>query len=236
VKAIVEQLRDHGNVARGWLGVQIQSLTPDMAASLGSADVKGAIVANVVDDSPAAKAGFQQGDVILALNGSEVDDSRDLTRKVGSLRAGERAEFSVLRDGKRQNVTAQIAKRDEQQLASATPTPNRQGNGPTSREPASRSSLGMELMPLTNDTRSQYNVNNDVNGVVVGSVDPNSEAAEKGLRPGDVIMSVGNKAVKTPADIDAGIAEARRAGRDNVLLLVGGDRGQVYVALKIGQG
>jgi serine protease Do len=235
VKSVVDQLRDHGNVARGWLGVQIQSLTPDMAASLGAGDAKGAIVANVVDDSPAAKAGFQQGDVILALNGSEVDDQRDLTRKVGSLRAGERAEFSVLREGKKQNITALIAKRDEQQLASATPAPNRPGNGPA-REPAARNSLGMELMPLTNDTRSQYNINNDVTGVVIGSVDPNSEAADKGLHPGDVIMSVGNKAVKTPADIEAGIADAKKSGRDSVLLLVGGDTGQHYIALKIGQG
>ena len=105
VKAIVDQLKDHGNVSRGWLGVQIQNLTPDMAASLGAGNAKGAIVANVVDNSPAAKAGFKQGDVVVGLNGSDIDDSRDLTRKVAGLRAGERAEFSVLREGQKRNVT-----------------------------------------------------------------------------------------------------------------------------------
>ncbi len=232
VKAITDQLRSSGAVSRGWLGVQIQSLTPDMAASLGSGTEKGAIVASVVDGSPAEKAGFQQGDVILTLNGANVDDSRDLTRKVASLLVGDRANFTVLREGKRQNVTALIAKRDEQQMASATPPQP----GPVNRgaAPSSTTSLGMELMPLTDATRSQYNVEGNVNGVVIGAVDANSEAAEKGFRPGDVIISVGNKNVRTPADIETGIADAKKAGRESVLLLVAGDQGQRYVALKVG--
>jgi serine protease Do len=113
VKSMVDQLKDHGAVTRGWLGVQIQSVTPDMAASLGAGTEKGAIVANVVDDSPAAKSGFRQGDVILTLNGNDIDDFRDLTRKVASLVVGDRANFTILRDGARRNLTAVIAKRDE---------------------------------------------------------------------------------------------------------------------------
>jgi serine protease Do len=238
VKAMVDQIRDHGNVTRGWLGVQIQSLTPDMAASLGTSSEKGAIVANVIDDSPAAKAGFSQGDVILSLNGSNIDDSRDLTRKVAEIAVGDRANFIVLRDGMRRNITAIIAKRDEAQLASADrPAPDTR-NGQSNNKPASTAALGMEMMPLSTDTRSQFNIDDNVTGVVVTSVDDGSEAAEKGFRPGDVIVSVGNKSVRAPADIEQGIADARKAGRENVLLLVSGRQGagQRYVALKIARG
>jgi serine protease Do len=236
VKAIVDQLKDHGNVSRGWLGVQIQSLTPDMAASLGVRNAKGAIVADVIDDSPAAKAGFKQGDVIVSLNGADVDDNRDLTRKVANLRAGDRADFGVLRDGQKRDVLAVIAKRDEQQLASAEKpaTPNRADRG--GNRQASTTSLGLELMPVNGDTRQQFNLDDKTTGVVVASVDPNSEAADKGFRAGDVIVGIGNKNVRAPADIEQGVAEAKKAGRENVLLLVAGEQGQHYVALKVAKG
>jgi serine protease Do len=231
VKTIVDQLKDHGNVSRGWLGVQIQSLTPDMAASLGAGTAKGAIVANVVDDSPAMKAGFKQGDVITSLNGTDIDDNRDLTRKVAGLRAGEKADFSVLRDGQKHNISATIGPRPDQVASADKPAANRGDRAPNRQ--ASTTSLGMELMPLNADTREQFKVDGKVNGVVVSSVDPNSEAADKGFRPGDVIVGIGNKNVRTPADIEQGVADARKAGRETVLLLVAGDQGQHYVALKV---
>jgi serine protease Do len=231
VRTIVDQLKDHGNVSRGWLGVQIQSLTPDMAASLGAGNAKGAIVANVVDDSPAMKAGFKQGDVITSLNGADIDDNRDLTRKVAGLRAGEKAEFSVLREGQKRNISATIGPRPDQVASADKPAANR-GDRATNRQ-TSTTSLGMELMPLNADTREQFKVDGKVNGVVVSSVDPNSEAADKGFRPGDVIVGIGNKNVRTPADIEQGVADAKKAGRETVLLLVAGDQGQHYVALKV---
>jgi serine protease Do len=233
-KAIIDQLRATGNVARGWLGVQIQNLTPDLAASLGAANEKGAIVANVIENSPAEQAGFRQGDVILSLNGSPIDDNRDLTRKVAGLLAGDRAQFVVLREGSRQNLTAQIAKRDEAQLASAQPNAN-QGKGGGQSAPQATTTLGMQMSELTQNTRDQYDIDMNVTGVVITNVDPNSEAAEKGFRPGDVIVSVGNKNVRAPADIEQGITDARRANRESVLFLVAGRGGQRYVALKTPQ-
>jgi serine protease Do len=233
-KAIVDQLRATGNVARGWLGVQIQNLTPDLAASLGAGSEKGAIVANVIENSPAEKAGFRQGDVILSLNGTQIDDNRDLTRKVASLLAGDRAQFVVLREGARQNITALIAKRDEAQIASAQPNPN-QGKGGAPRAPQQTTTLGMQMSAITQDTRDQYDIDMAVTGVVITNVDPNSEAAEKGFRPGDVIVSVGNKNVRAPEDIQLGITDARRANRESVLFLVAGRGGQRYVALKTPQ-
>jgi serine protease Do len=165
-----------------------------------------------------------------------VDDNRDLTRKVASLRAGDKADFTVLRDGQKRSVMAVIAKRDEQQLASADKptTPNRGERG-TARQ-ASTSSLGLELMPVNGETRQQFNLDDKATGVVVAAVDPNSEAADKGFRAGDVIVGIGNKNVRAPADIEQGVAEAKKAGRENVLLLVAGEQGQHYVALKVAKG
>jgi serine protease Do len=188
-----------------------------------------------VENSPASKAGFKQGDVITSLNGADVDDNRDLTRKVAGLRAGEKADFTVLREGQKRNVSAIIAKRDDQVASADKPsTPNR-GDRAGNRQ-TSTPSLGMELMPLNAETREQFNVDEKVNGVVVSSVDSNSEAADKGFHPGDVIVGIGNKNVRTPADIEQGVADAKKAGRETVLLLVAGDQGQHYVALKVAKG
>jgi serine protease Do len=196
---------------------------------------KGAIVASVVDDSPASKAGFKQGDIVVSLNGSDVDDNKDLTRKVAGLRVGEKAQFNILREGQKYTLSATIAKRDEVQLASADrPAPqDRADRGPRQ---ASTTALGLGLSTLTDQAREQYNIDDKTRGVVVSAVDPNSEAADKGFRPGDVIIGIGNRNVRSPADVEQGIAEARKAGRETVLLLVAGDQGQHYVALKVTKG
>src|ERR1043165_7407670 len=115
---VVAQLQSHGRVARGWLGVEVQAITPAIAASFGSKELKGAIVANVVPNGPAAKAGFHQGDLVVAINGAAVDDSRDLTRRVAALPAGSTATFTVMRGGSQQQIRANIGLRKDQQLAS----------------------------------------------------------------------------------------------------------------------
>lgn len=228
IHEVVAQLESHGKVARGWLGVQIQSLTPELAASVGAKQSKGAIVASVVNGSPAAKAGFKPGDLVLALNGKPVDDSRDLTRRVATLLAGSKASFTVVRDGKNQTVTATIGSRKEEQVASNAPPELNSSVGATGE------AMGLGLAAVTPEVRRAYNLDDHVNGVLVTRVDPESDAADKGIEPGDVLVSVGNRSVHTPQEIKATVTSAHAQGRKSVLVLVeGSNNGQRFVALKI---
>jgi serine protease Do len=229
VREVVAQLEAHGHVARGWLGVQIQSVTPEVAASLGIADPKGAIVAGVVPDSPAAKAGLRQGDVIVAVNGKEVQDSQGLTRRVAGLAAGTSAAFTVVRDGARKTVQVAIGQRKDDRVASAVQAT------PSGEAGATGSAMGLGLSSVTPDLRRTYNVAGEVQGVVVTKVDPDSDAADKGVQPGDILLAVNNRTVRTPQDVEKSIAAAHSAGRKSVLLLVSSDGTSHFVAVDIGK-
>ena len=225
---VVAQLQAHGRVARGYLGAEIQSITPEIASSLGLKEPKGAIVASVVPNGPAAKAGFEQGDVVTAIDGKAVEDSRDLVRRVGSAIAGSSPDFTIQRQGQTKTVKVQIGARPDDKVASATPVaPNAM--------PATGTAMGLGLTALTPDARKAFNLADSVNGVVITKVDPSSDAADKGLSPGDVVMKVGNKVVKTPQDVQAGVAEAAKGGRKSVLLLVATQGASRFVAVDIGQ-
>ena len=189
---------------------------------------KGAIIAEVVPGGPAARAGFQQGDIVLAVNGKAVQDSRDLSRRVAALQAGTKATFTITRDGNRKDLTAEITPRKDQQVASA-----QQGGG--LQPEAKTKAMGLGLSSLTPDVRRQFNLDDSVNGVLVTDVDPNSDAAEKGLQPGDIVRSIGNKAVHTPQEMQGRIADAHAAGRKSVLLLVTRGGGERFVAVDIGE-
>jgi len=225
IQAIVDQLKANGNVSRGWLGVQIQDLTPELAKIMDVNDAKGALVAEVVANSPAQRAGFAQGDIVVALNGANVEDTRALTRQVAALKAGERATFTVLRDGSRRTLTATIEKRDPDHVASSDEAPSVQP-----------SSLGMRLMPITPALREHYELDDKMTGVVVVAVDPDGEAASKGLKSGDVIERVGSRTVRMPPDVSRSIEDAKKAGRESVLSLVASQEGERFVALRIAQG
>lgn len=229
IKDVVAALQAHGRVARGWLGVQIQPVTPEIATSLGLKDPKGALVASVVPDSPAARAGVRQGDVIVAVNGQSVDDAHDVTRRVASLPAGKSAGFTVLRDDKRQTINVMIGARPDAQMAAA----EQQDGGPDGIAPATGKAMGLGLAMLTPDIRRAYNIDDNVQGVLITKVDPDSSAAEQGLRPGYVVVSVRNKAVHSPQDVEKGVAAAQSAGLKSVLLLVFSDGTQQFVAVPL---
>jgi serine protease Do len=227
---VVDQLKAHGRVSRGYLGVSIQSVTPEIASSLGIKDGKGALVAEIVPNGPAAKAGFEQGDIVTAINGQAVDDANDLTRKVASVPAGQTAVLSVARQGKPLEVKVTVGTRpDAPQLASNAP--DRSGM----MSPSSANAAGLGLSSLTPETKKSFNIADTVvAGAVITKVDPDSDAADKGLQPGDVVLRVGNRIVRSPSDFQTGVAEAKKGGRSSVLLLVAHSQGQTgFVAIDI---
>jgi len=227
---VVAQLKAHGHVTRGYLGVNIQSVTPDIATSLGIKDSKGAMVAEIVPGGPAAKAGFEQGDIVTAIDGQAVEDATDLTRKVANVPAGQAATFSVSRQGKPMQVKVTIGTRPDQvQLASNEP--GKDGV----LAPASANAAGLGLSSLTPEAKKNFNIaDNVITGAVVTKVDPDSDAADKGMQPGDVVLRVGNRVVRNPVDFQAGVAEAKKVGRSSVLLLVAHNQGGTgFVAIDI---
>jgi serine protease Do len=228
IKEVVNALQAHGRVARGWLGVQIQSLTPEMAASLGITEPKGAIVATVVPDSPAARAGFRQGDVITAINGHEIADSHELTRRVAGLAAGKTASFAIMREGARKTVDVTIGAKKDAQLALG-----QQPQSTPASIPPTGKAMGLGLTAMTPEVRGAYHVDDGVQGVLITKVDPESDAAEKGLQPGDILLSVSNKAVHTPQDVERSVAAAHSSGRKSVLLLVSTEGTSHFVAVDL---
>ena len=230
---VVAQLRERGHVNRGYLGVSIQSITPEVAGAMGLKDgSNGALVANVVADGPAAKAGFQQGDVITAINGQAVEDNTDLTRKVALVASGQSATFNVNRDGKALQLHATIGARpDEDKLASNDAAPRPEASG----APVQPSAMGLSLAPLTPQARRSRRLDDSATGVVITKIDPASNAADQGLEVGDVVLKVGSRNVTSAADVQSGVAEAKKAGRQSVLLLVARAQGQTgFIAVDIG--
>ncbi len=218
--SVVEQIIDHGNVRRGWLGIQIQPVTEDVAASLGMDEAQGAIVVQVIENTPAAAAGFEQGDVVLKVNGEAVEDNRDLTRRVGALRPGENTTFVVLRDGRERTIHATLDLREE--LVAEADVPDLPG-GKTGIPPEAQVALpGVTVIPSQDGT-----------GVSVVAVEPNSEASDKGLRPGSVIVSISGEPVSTPAEVVAYVEAAQAEGRSAVLLLLRDGVQERFVALRL---
>ena len=225
VSKVVNQLRDYGETRRGWLGVKIQDITPDMAAAMGLSDAAGAMVADV-PEGPARDAGIKAGDVITSFDGATVKDTRDLVRRVADAEIGKAVRVVVLRDGKSETLLVTLGHREE---AEATAVPA----SITSTEPVPSELLGMKLGALTDENRSELGVPAGSDGLVISDIDESSEAFEKGLRAGDVITEAGQQKVASISDLSSRISEARDAGRKSLLLLIrrGGD--PRFVALSV---
>lgn len=230
---IVHQLLDAGRVTRGWIGVSIQGIDQDMAASLGLDEPRGALVGSVVPDGPAARAGIQQGDVIVTYDGQRIEDNRDLTQRVGATRVGQTTRVEVLRGGARRTLNLRLAERpSEQTLASATPTPNatpQEEQGGTAQ-----SSLGLSARPMTPEDRTRYELAANEAGLVVTVVDPASDVAQKGVRAGDIILQAGGRSVRTLQELNTAVDAAQRANRP-LLLQVDGRAGRRFVAANLGE-
>ncbi|WP_370576448.1 MULTISPECIES: DegQ family serine endoprotease [unclassified Paracoccus (in: a-proteobacteria)] len=227
VSGVVDQLQEYGETRRGWLGVKIQDVSPDIAESLGLASEAGAMVTDV-PPGPAADAGIQAGDVIAAFAGGEVEDTRDLVRRVAAAPVGEAVDVTVMRDG--EPVTLQITL-GRRELADADGTGQRpEGSG---TQESSSQVLGMTLAPMTPELAARMQMPEGTSGLVVQDIDATSDASAKGLRTGDLIVEAGQQPVASVADLNARITEAREAGRQSVLVLIRREGEPRFVALSI---
>ena len=229
-KSVVAQLREFGRARRGWLGVRIQQVTPDIAESIGLHEATGAMVAGVNEDGPADKAHIRNGDVILKFNNQDVKEMRTLPRIVAETEIGKAVPVVVWRDGHEVTVQASVGELpDDVQQAGTAPGPNRT---PPNRT-AMIAGLGARLSPITDELRSQYKLSADQKGVVVTEVQADGPAAGRGLKPGDVIVEVQQEAVSTPADVAERMDRYRKQNRKTVLMLIQSTDGLRWVPVPL---
>ena len=229
-KTVVAQLREFGRARRGFLGVSIQQVTPDIAESLGLHDPSGALVGRVNDDGPAAKAGIRNGDVILKFNNQDIKEMKFLPRVVAETEIGKQVPVLVWRDGKPVTLSASVGELpDDVQQASAS------GTVPTPKPDATVTvaGLGAKLAPLTDDTRDQFKLAPGTKGVVVTDVTAGGQAANRGLKPGDVIVEVQQQPVTKPSDVADLLQRFKKQNRKTVLMLVQSGDGMRWVPLPL---
>ena len=223
VDPVVKQLKEYGEVRRGWLGVNIGSVNDEMAKALGLDEPTGAIIRDVFD-GPAKDAGLKTMDVIVMFDGKEVADSGALVRIVGGTPVGATVKTIVLRDGKRMSIDVVLGQR---------PEPNALAQGDKPAEPEQQGLLGMQLSEITPDMRSDMNLSDEVTGVLLLSVEADSIAAASGLAAGDVITDAAQNPVEEIADLVEQVENATDAGRESLLLLVRRDGEPRFVVLKL---
>jgi serine protease Do len=223
VKSVVAQLKDKGTVTRGWIGVQIQPVTPEIAESIGAKKTEGALVSDPQENGPAAKAGVEAGDVITAVDGTPVKDARDLAKQIGSLAPGTSIKLSIWHKGEEKNLPVVLGELPNQREARAT--------APEHLSPNSNDvpRLGLTLAPAAQVAGSGSE------GVVVTKVDPSGIASEHGFQTGDVILEVGGKRVSHPGDVRSALNEAQKGGKRSVLLRVKSGDATKFVALPLGR-
>jgi serine protease Do len=222
VKTVVAQLKDKGQVTRGWIGVQIQPVTADIAESLGLKEVRGALVAEPQAGSPAVKAGIKSGDVIVSVDGAPIKDARTLARRISSVAPGTAVKLGVFSDGKERTVSVTLGELPKDRQAKAGRSDEQERSA--SDEPR----LGLSLAPAGSVAGAGSE------GVVITGVDPEGAAAAHGFSIGDVILDVGGKSVATPVDVRKALTDARGTGKKTVLMRVKSNQGTRFVAIPLG--
>ena len=217
-KDLLPQLKT-GKVSRGWLGVQIQQVTPELAESFDLESEKGALVADVVEDSPADRAGLKTGDIILSFNGQEVDGMRKLPRLVAAVPPGTKVRMKVLRRGKVKKLKVVIAELKDEEMANGSPA-----------EKGELDSLGMAVRQITPEFAGQHRLSRD-SGVVISRIDPDGLAAEGGLHAGDIILQVNNSDIETVKDFRRAIKKAKK--NKLVRFLVQRRNSRIFVVMRM---
>jgi serine protease Do len=226
---VIDQLKQFGETRRGWLGVHVQNVTEEIADSLGLKEPAGALVAKVTPDSPAAAAGIQPSDVILKFDGQPVETMRSLPRAVASTPIGKAVPVQVLRKGQTMDLSVTVGRLPEGEDVEDA------GQGSEDEEePDHEDLLGLSIASLTEELRNQFDIGKTVEGVVITQVEPNSPAAQKAVKPGDVIVEVTQERVTDPEQVLARVAAVKKAGRKSVLLLISDSKGELrFVAVPV---
>jgi serine protease Do len=231
VVPVIGQLSEFHETRRGWLGVRIQPVDETIADSLNLGTARGALIAGVDEKGPAKPAGLMAGDVIVRFDGKEVKESRDLPRLVASMAVGRQVEVVVVRNGKEVTKTVTLGRLEDGEKKTAALTTEKDDS---LKMDAVTKALGMEFSALSDEARKTFKIKDSVKGVIVTSVDPGSGAAERGLRPGDVVEEVNHQAVEHPGDIAKAVEGAKADAKKPVLLLVSNGEGEVrFVAVPV---
>ena len=231
VAGVVDQLRQFGELRRGWLGVRIQQVTDEIAESLNIKPARGALVAGVDDKGPAKPAGIEPGDVVVKFDGKDVKDPKDLSRVVADTAVGKEVDVIVIRKGKEESRKVTLGRLEDSEKAQQAAAKTKED---PAEKPVTQKALGLDLAALSKDLRTKYKIKESVKGVIVTGVDGNSDAAEKRLSAGDVIVEVAQEAVANAADIKKRVDQLKKDGKKSVLLLVSNGEGELrFVALSV---
>ena len=231
VARVVDQLRQFGELRRGWLGVRIQQVTEEIADSLNVKPARGALVAGIDDKGPAKPAGIEPGDVVVKFDGKDVKDPKDLSRAVADTAVGKEVDVVIIRKGNEETRKVTLGRLEDNEKV-------QQAAAKTKEEPAEKpvtqKALGLDLAALSKDLRGKYKIKDSVKGVIIIGVEGTSDAADKRLSAGDVIVEVAQEAVSSAADIKKRVDQLKKDGKKSVLLLVANGEGELrFVALSV---
>jgi serine protease Do len=230
VAGVVDQLRQFGELRRGWLGVKIQQVTDEIAESLNIKPARGALIAGVEDKGPAKPAGIEPGDVVIKFDGKDIKEPKDLSRVVADTAVGKEVDVVVIRKGAEETHKVTLGRLEDGDKAVQASAKTQ----PEPEKPVTQKALGLDLATLSKDLRSRYKVKDSVKGVIITSVDGSSDAAEKRLSPGEVIVEVAQEAVSNAADVKKRVDQLKKDGKKSILLLVSNADGELrFVALSV---
>lgn len=230
---VIEQLRLYGETRRGWLGVRIQSVSEDIAETLGTPENAGALVAGVTPESPAAQAGIEPGDVILKFDGKDVTSMRGLPRIVAQTPIGKTVDVEALRKGERKSFKVVVGRLSEEEKPEEPSTSDTTRGDVTTPTPG-RALIGLKVTPLTDELRRKHGIDKKIKGLLVTEADPQSPASQKGVKAGDVIVEAAQEQVASVDDLVRNVDKVRRSGRKAVLLRVEDGKGDMrFVAVPI---
>jgi serine protease Do len=233
VAGVVDQLSRFGELRRGWLGVRIQPVTDEIAESLNVKPARGALIAGVEDKGPAKPAGIEPGDVIVKFDGKDIKEAKDLSRVVADTAVGKEVDVVIIRKGAEETRKVTLGRLEDGDKAVQASAKSSE----PAEKPVTQKALGLDLASLSKDLRSRYKIKDSVKGVIITNVDGTSDAADKGLSAGDVIVEVAQEAVSSAADIKKRVDLLKKDGKKSVLLLVSNGDGAVrFVALSVPQG